>query len=180
MPEETAEDIVVCSLDWLKEATETPEKLDQAFEYIIGTVRDRDRLKEKIQTQTQAFETQTQAHDAQIADLIAERDELNSELLLVLRQHARESTPAPVTTKKSTKIPDPPILTDGKNPTFEGWLLKVKNKLKVNADHFADEDAKIAYVQLLTDGEASQHIQPRLEDDAIDPYTTYAEVLSHL
>jgi len=180
LPEETAEDIVVCSLDWLKEATETPEKLDQAFEYIIGTVRDRDRLKEKIQTQTQAFDTQTQAHDAQIADLIAERDELNSELLLVLRQHAREPTPAPVTAKKSTKIPDPPILTDGKNPTFEGWLLKVKNKLKVNADHFADEDAKIAYVQLLTDGEASQHIQPRLEDDAADPYTTYAEVLSHL
>jgi hypothetical protein len=38
------------------------------------------------------------------------------------------------------------MLTDRKNPTFEGWLSKIKNKLKVNADHFADEDAKIAYV----------------------------------
>jgi hypothetical protein len=38
------------------------------------------------------------------------------------------------------------MLTDGKNPTFKGWLLKIKNKLKVNADYFVDEDAKIAYV----------------------------------
>ena len=51
-----------------------------------------------------------------------------------------------MTTKKSTKILDPLILTDRKNPTFEGELLKVKNKLKVNVDHFADKDAKIAYV----------------------------------
>jgi hypothetical protein len=72
------------------------------------------------------------------------------------------------------------MLTDGKNPTFEGWLSKIKNKLKVNADHFADEDAKIAYVQLCTDGEASEHIQPRLADDATDLYTTCAKVLSHL
>jgi hypothetical protein len=72
------------------------------------------------------------------------------------------------------------MLTDGKNPTFNGWLSKMKNKLKVNANHFADKEAKIAYIQLRTDGEASEHIQPRLKDDAADPYTTYAEVLSHL
>jgi hypothetical protein len=49
----------------------------------------------------------------------------------------------------------------------------MKNKLKVNADHFANEEAKIAYIQLRTDGEASEHIQPRLEDNAADPYTTH-------
>jgi hypothetical protein len=72
------------------------------------------------------------------------------------------------------------MLTNGKNPTFDGWLSKMKNKLKVNADHFANEEAKIAYIQLRTDGEASEHIQPCLEDNAVDLYTTYAEVLSHL
>jgi hypothetical protein len=56
----------------------------------------------------------------------------------------------------------------------------MKNKLKVNADHFVDEEAKIAYIQLRTDGEASEHIQPHLKDDAADPYTTYAKVLSYL
>ena len=56
----------------------------------------------------------------------------------------------------------------------------MKNKLKVNVDHYADEEAKIAYVQLRTNREASEHIQPRLEDDVADPYATYAKVLSHL
>jgi hypothetical protein len=61
---------------------------------------------------------------------------------------AREQSPAitVAATKKSTKILDPPILTDGQNPTFTSWLSKIRNKLKVNSDHFADEDAKIAYV----------------------------------
>jgi hypothetical protein len=91
-----------------------------------------------------------------------------------------ETTPQPTAAAKSTKILDPPILTNRKNSTFEGWLLKIKNKLKVNADHFADEEAKIAYIQLHTDGEASEYIQPRLEDDVVDPYTTCTKVLSHL
>jgi len=56
----------------------------------------------------------------------------------------------------------------------------MRNKLKVNSDHFADEEAKIAYVQLRTDGEANDHIEPRLEKDAADPYTTHEEVLEHL
>jgi hypothetical protein len=56
----------------------------------------------------------------------------------------------------------------------------MKNKLKVNADHFADEEAKMAYVQLRTDGEASEHIQPRLEDDSADPYKNHTEILTHL
>ena len=56
----------------------------------------------------------------------------------------------------------------------------MKNKLKVNADHFADEEAKMAYVQLRIDGEASEHIQPRLEDDSADPYKNHTEILTHL
>jgi hypothetical protein len=49
---------------------------------------------------------------------------------------------------KTTKILDPLVLTDRKNPTFNRWLLKMKNKLKVNNNHFADEEAKIVYIQL--------------------------------
>jgi hypothetical protein len=49
----------------------------------------------------------------------------------------------------------------------------MKNKLKVNADHFADEEAKIAYIQLCTDREAGEHIQPRLKDGTADLYITH-------
>lgn len=150
-------------------------RLDQAFKYITATIREQDRLLEEHQTQNaqiENFQTRTQAYDTQIEELIAERDQLNFELLQTLRQHAasREPTPQPTapTTTKSTKIPDPPILIDGKNPTFDSWLSMMKNKLKVNANHFANKEAKIAYIQLRTDGEASEHIQPRLEDNAAD------------
>lgn len=172
LPNETAEDAIACTLEWLQEVVKTPEGLEQAYKHISATIQERDQALGQIQTQ-----------ETQIRELIAERDEFQYELLQALRQQAtsRESTPQTQTAPaKSTKIPDPPMLIDGKSPSFESWLTKIQNKLKVNADHFLTEDAKIAYIQLRTDGEASEHIQPRLQDDAPDQYTTAEELLSHL
>ncbi|OAF56630.1 hypothetical protein VC83_07326 [Pseudogymnoascus destructans] len=33
-------------------------------------------------------------------------------------------------------IPDPPILTDGIEPAFEDWVVKIRLKLEANIDHF--------------------------------------------
>ena len=134
---ETA-DAVTCSLDWLREAALTPEGLGEAFDLIMTTVRERDHLAEE-----------SQAHNAQVSELIAERDQLNFELLQALRLQAtpRESTPQPAAAAlKTTKILDLLMLTDRKNLTFNGWLSKIKNKLKVNANYFANKDTKIAYI----------------------------------
>jgi hypothetical protein len=190
LPEETTSDTVVCTLDWLKETAQIPEGLEQAFDLIMATIQERNRLQEERQVQNKAYEAQIREHEAQIREheaqvreLIEERDQFQHELLQALRQQAttRETTPQPQTTPiKSTKISDPPLLTDGKSPTFSGWLLKIKNKLKVNADHFADKDAKIAYIQLCTDREASEHIQPRLEEGSADPYQSATDLLEHL
>jgi hypothetical protein len=160
LPEETTEDTVVCTLDWLKETAQTPEGLAQAFDLIMATIQERNKLLER-QAQDEIHEAQIQEYEAQIRELIEERDQFQHELLQALRQQATapEPTVQPQTTStKSTKIPGPPLLTDGKSPTFSSWLLKIKNKLKVNADHFADENARIAYVQLCTDGEASEQL----------------------
>jgi hypothetical protein len=70
LPDEAAEDAVVCTLDWLKEAVQTPKGLEQAYTYITATINERDRLLEQIQTQNQA-------HETQVMELINERDELN-------------------------------------------------------------------------------------------------------
>ena len=51
------------------------------------------------------------------------------------RIESRASTPASGS-GKPTKLPDPPILTDGKDPTFERWRIQMQDKLKVNANHF--------------------------------------------
>ena len=50
LPDEAAEDAVVCALDWLKEAVQTPEGLEQAYTYITAMINKRDRLLEQIQT----------------------------------------------------------------------------------------------------------------------------------
>ena len=84
LPTETAEDAVVCSLDWLKVAAKTPDGLEQAFQYIIATVHERDRLTEEHQTQNAQIEnlqTCTETQNIQIEELIAERDQLSFELL---------------------------------------------------------------------------------------------------
>ena len=47
-------------------------------------------------------------------------------------------TPEP---KRSAKIPDPPILTDGLDPTYESWKIQIQAKLSVNDDHFANNAA---------------------------------------
>jgi hypothetical protein len=55
--------------------------------------------------------------------------------------------PAPEKTKKLTKIPDPPILTDGKEPKFKDWLLRIKDKLATNKDHYPTAALRLAYVK---------------------------------
>jgi hypothetical protein len=63
------------------------------------------------------------------------------------RVETRESTPASGSgARKSTKLLDPPILTDGKEPAFGRWRIQMQDKLKVNSDHFESMEAKMAYV----------------------------------
>ena len=46
---------------------------------------------------------------------------------------------------KSTKIPDPPAFTDGKELTFDAWKRGIRNKLRANEDHYPSEFAKLTY-----------------------------------
>ena len=90
----------------------------------------------------------------------------------------RSNTPAPP--PKSSKVPDPPPLTDGKDPTFISWKKQIAGKLTVNADHFADETARINYVFSRTGGEAQGHLEPQVGKDAIEPFKTVDEMIQHL
>ena len=58
-----------------------------------------------------------------------------------LQQQTREGTPNSqvsinTSKNKSTKLPDPPILIDGKEPAYDDWLAKMQSKLEANQDHF--------------------------------------------
>jgi hypothetical protein len=104
-------------------------------------------------------------------------DKLASVLEALSLSLSRENSPSP---KKSTKIPDPSPLTDGKEPTFESWKLQLRGKLRVNADHFPSNDARMAYVYGCMGGDAQKHLNPRYNEESADPFTSDAEMIDHL
>jgi hypothetical protein len=98
----------------------------------------------------------------------------------LVRTLDRANTPGGSGTTKSAKIPDPPVLTDGKEPTFESWKLQIRGKLRTNADHFQSKEAKMTYVFSRTGGDAQKHLQPRYDEDSQDPYHSVKDMLDHL
>ncbi|GFF92441.1 hypothetical protein IFM53868_06844 [Aspergillus udagawae] len=71
---------------------------------------------------------------------------------------------------KSAKIPDPPLLSDGKDPCFKDWLLAIKQKLQANANHYLNPMMRITYITSQTEGNARKHITPCLCENAVNPY----------
>ena len=81
---------------------------------------------------------------------------------------------------KSTKLPDPPILIDGKEPAYDDWLAKMQSKLEANQDHFPTQALQIGYVQSRVAGTAALHINPRLRPTAVNKFKTVEEVFEVL
>lgn len=78
----------------------------------------------------------------QIDELMAERDEYKTayaEAQLRSRGSTVESTKQ---SSKSEKVPDPPLLTDGKEPKFKDWMIEMKGKFMANADRFDNNQMK--------------------------------------
>ena len=83
--------------------------------------------------------------------------------------------------KKSTKIPDPEVFTNGvKESQFKHWLLQIKGKLVANADHFPTEAQQITYVQSRVDGDTMDHLTSCLHCDAVIRFTTAQQMLKCL
>ena len=99
---------------------------------------------------------------------------------MLFRSNRGRQDRAGASADKSTKLPDPDTLDDGKEPRFEDWLARVKNKLKVNADHFLTEEFKRAYVIGRVTGKAARYIAPRIREDSADPYRSAEDVYQHL
>ena len=69
---------------------------------------------------------------------------------------------------------------DGKEPTFESWKLQIRGKLRVNADHFQSDEARMAYVFGRTSGDAQKHLRPQYKEESVDPFLSDKEMIDHL
>lgn len=122
--------------------------------------------------------------DAALAELAEERDRFRDafaqEALIARTAGVARDSPGPEQSKKSSKIPDPPILTDGKEPRFEDWLLRIEDKLTANADHYPTPAMRLAYVKSRCGGKASEHLVARSRSDAVNKYGDATDVLEHL
>lgn len=92
------------------------------FDRILTALQRRDEAEEKVKNHDN--EALEQRRD--MAELLIENENLKAELLSTLRQNqnqnSRQTTPEAPTTKKSTKLTDPPVLTDRIDPEFTDWL----------------------------------------------------------
>ena len=77
---------------------------------------------------------------------------------------------SPESSRKSTKIPDLPILTDGLDPTFESWKIQIQAKLSVNADYFANNTARIVYIFSCILDNVQKHLNFRIEESVTDSF----------
>ncbi|KAJ5936831.1 hypothetical protein N7466_003281 [Penicillium verhagenii] len=82
--------------------------------------------------------------------------------------------------QRSSKLPDVPILTDGKSPTFEGWMLKLMNKFMLNKDHYPTECHKMAYIHSRCEGPAEALLTPRAKCGAKNPFINAEEMIHYL
>jgi hypothetical protein len=92
----------------------------------------------------------------------------------------RASTPASGS-GKSSKQPDPPVFTGGiDSPPFDTWKIQMNGKLTTNADHYADEKARMHYVFNRTRGDAQEHLKPQFKPGAVKPFQTANSMIEHL
>lgn len=95
----------------------------------------------------------------------------------ILEHSSQSSTKA---SRLSKGIPDPPLFTDGQDPTWDDWSSKIEQKLSVNQDHFPTQESQLAYVISRLGGKAITHTINRRRRGAVNPYISYNQILEQL
>ena len=83
---------------------------------------------------------------------------------------------------KSTKLPDPPMLTDDNAVRFDidVWESKIVKKLAANAGYYDTEALRMAYVNSCIDSNAYKHLAARSRISARRPFATAEKIFKVL
>lgn len=82
--------------------------------------------------------------------------------------------------RKTTKMPDPPILRDGKQVRCETWETVVRQTLEANADHYPLPVHRKLCVRSRCEGKPRLSIAPRITSDSSNPYVDAEDIMVHL
>jgi hypothetical protein len=139
-------------------------------------------------------EQAAEERDEAIAHLMIAKDkekiavDARNEMAYQLLQSGNHQRSAPIVeavaitprVQKTTKMPDAPMLSDGKEVRFETWQTVIRQKLLANADHYPNPIHRMIYVQSRCEGKAQLHIAPRMDPESATPYTDAEDILMHL
>ncbi|KAJ5720223.1 uncharacterized protein N7483_008157 [Penicillium malachiteum] len=94
--------------------------------------------------------------------------------------YARQDLHPSIKTGRTVKVPDPPMLDDGKKPTFKEWVTKMRDKLLLEAARFPSDEHQIAYVSSRVKGDAARHVTSQRYHKSLSPYDSVEDIFTHL
>ena len=151
----------------------------QSLDTLHKLYKDLEAKVEQINADSQHHETNFAVAKEQASKWRARALELEQEMQQ-LDSAAFDRHPTKASSKKSAKQPDPPVFTDGVDPTWDDWSAKIREKMRVNADHFSSEDGRLVYVLGRLGGQAVTYTYHRREKESPNPYVSYEEILDQL
>ena len=172
------------STERIQSCLQVMDKMHQDYEDLLlayDSLREetKKRIKENDRAAARVDEAEEQFDGIRVElDEAKQKQEQAERLLEVVLRQSRADTVA--VHQKSTKLPDPPVLTDGKEPTIDHWSQKMRAKLTANADHYPTEELKMAYLASRAEGTANLHLAPRLRPTAANKFSTAEEMLEAL
>jgi len=81
---------------------------------------------------------------------------------------------------KLIKFLNSSIFIDTDESTWESWIIKISDKLDVNANHYSIEKLRIVYVTFRLDDDADEQIYAKHCIDALSLYLSLTKLLKHL
>ena len=182
------------------------EALDEVYDSIIRLQKHLvliDKQSHKLEKKFANYEKANKAYVIDNIQLKAENDDLKNQLADLAKQlenacldkHLTQpSLPPPLASNdsddnskqfkkiKSTKLPDPPMLTDGHAAGFDinVWKSKMVKKLTANVNHYPIKRLRITYVNSRVNGEVYKYLAVRLRIGAQKPFATAEEIFKVL
>lgn len=190
-------------LDWINNDVNAAKQLFEWHDAVRvaydDTISSHNRLLvEKVEEETirEALKAEVTELKAEIEDLKVDKEELiatverknveDQGVIKYYQDQLRESTAALSEAasashpRLSFKLPDPPKFTDGMNPNIVDWLSLMKDKLRINHDHFPTDKAQLSYAKNRLSGDAAKLMAPRTRKGATKPFSSADELMEAL